>query len=225
MREKIRWYFKLFWSIKSVGVYGGSLLDLIKRFPNEREEDDGASFARVTQKEIPELMKLHDNHCTKWNYLFSMEEAKERLSRGHRCFAVYFEGRMVGFLWAGVGKIYSKDLNFFLNMKDKSYYSSNGFVLPEFRNKKVYQRLNTYAMLEMRNEGFEGVYGIIRTINKPAIKAVVNLGLEKVGWIYCGYVLGLHVLQCHLSKNCGMRIERAINPWHRYKRLLPKVEL
>jgi len=41
---------------------------------------------QIGEKEIVELIDFHDNYAIKWNYLFSQDEAQERLSRGHRCY-------------------------------------------------------------------------------------------------------------------------------------------
>jgi len=179
--------------------------------------------ARLSDKDIPELMLFHDTHCVQWNHCFSNQDVKQRLKNNHRCFiAKNPNNEIIGFFWQGANNVYSPDLHCVFYVDDKSLIDYNGFFHPEFRGRSGLFNILQYAYNKMAEDGFKKAYGYIRSDNIASIKTYQRIHplCKIVGKIYYGYVLGYYVFIPLIDKDSGIRVERVINPWYKWHNLL-----
>jgi GNAT superfamily N-acetyltransferase len=83
------------------------------------------------------------------------ETFAERLTRGERCFAAWFEGRIVSTLWLHTFDVPLSEIGFVLKVPHSAIYVGDGFTAPELRGLGIAAATNRAAKSVLAEEGFQ----------------------------------------------------------------------
>lgn len=138
-------------------------LDLEKKYP---KADTGLelSFRLATKKDIDSFDNEHYSYDEK-----SKKDAKDRLEKGDRCVLAIHNGRIVGHLWVMKDYINLSPYKFLLLPKNKAY-TYKGFVLNEYRGKRIHSAMYAYVVNMLKKEGKRFAISAVDRDNKPALK-------------------------------------------------------
>jgi|GEM_PF-6482341 len=103
-------------------------------------------------------------------------------------YIVYCADQAAGYAWSSSTLLRNEGIApFLVNLlpHDKTIYIFDCFTLPEYRNKKVFSRLLTYLLMEMKQQGYEKAFLTVRTDNSPMLKVIDRHGFKIEGEIKC----------------------------------------
>ena len=106
----------------------------------------------------------------------------ERLDQGDECILAVHNGLIAGYVWIMKDSMELSQFRHIRVPKDKAYIY-NGFVLKEFRGKRILNALDGYVIEKLKREGKKFLIATVAHDNKPPIKAQERIGFKKVGEI------------------------------------------
>ena len=94
---------------------------------------------------------------------------------GSTCFVALHQGQVVGYSWVhrSVIELFGHRV---ARLSANGSYTTNGFVLPEYRGKKVFQCLTCAVYTRMKAEGYTFTCNLVDRGNVASITARANLG-------------------------------------------------
>ena len=170
------------------GVYRAIIFELDLKKPVPKINTNlKISYRFATKKDIDSMDEKQFNLDFK-----SKLYAKERLANGNKCILALHNKKIIGHLW------YMKDY-MDLSLKKKILlsknraYTYNGFVIKEYRGKRIHAAMYAYIVNLLRKEGKRFVISAVDMDNRIALKTKLKnrADYEKIGKLYHIRFLGL----------------------------------
>jgi hypothetical protein len=97
--------------------------------------------------------------------------------RNWQAYVARLDGRIVGaaFMTRGFIRCYSRHVH---RLSDQERYSAGAYVLPGFRNKKLFHLLKIHSYLDQRDAGVQRIFSMLRAGNAPSLRVHRNLGAQ-----------------------------------------------
>ena len=116
----------------------------------------------------------------------SAEEARSRLAQGHRCFGVWYEGRLVSTRWLAAGTIRLGYLRREVDLPPGQLYIYEIYTEPGHRGRGISGAAGALVPPILTAEGVRRIVGVLEPENRAGIRANEKAGFRIVGRI--GYV-------------------------------------
>ncbi|MFX0199067.1 MAG: GNAT family N-acetyltransferase [Candidatus Hodarchaeota archaeon] len=116
--------------------------------------------------------------------LFDISEAKHRLENGFFFIILENDSEILGWSWAAVNRVYFKDFNCFLPIKEKTAFSFNTYVKKQFRGRRLNQLIVHEKLLHLKKAGYDYIWGLIYPWNHSSIKSFTRMNWEIIGKYY-----------------------------------------
>lgn len=151
-------------------------LDLEKKYPKVTIEQE-LSFRLASEKDINSLDKKHYGYDKK-----SKEYAKDRLAKGDRCILALHNGKIVGYLWVMRDHM-ELATNKLLSLPKNKAYTYKGFVINDYRGKRIHAAMYARIVNMLKKEGKRFVLSAVDSKNKSALKTKLKnrADYEKIG--------------------------------------------
>jgi len=160
----------------------------LERFPPGKQvacnEIDGGRFIA---RQIHMLDPVMENELEKavarmdFSPPFTLEEARMRLAGGHYFSVVENENQIIGWSWAGVGKVFFGEFNCMVELKQRHAFSFNTYIDKEFRGKGLNQLVLNQQLLCLKKDGFKKVWALIHVYNKASLRSYLKNGWLEIG--------------------------------------------
>lgn len=119
---------------------------------------------------------------------------RDRIDYVDTCVVALSGHEVAGLVW-----LYrSTDPNRFLRLSEREGEVNHGYVFPKYRGVKLYSALLTWALLWLKEEGYQAAYGVVPIANTPALQACARAGLLEIGRVW-----HFSVFRPKFQKRCG----------------------
>ncbi len=135
--------------------------------------------------EIAQLTELDIDAYATFRPDQSRAEIQARLTRQDRCFACWYEGRIVDAGWVASGRVYIPYLRQHITLCSGDIYNYDSYTLPEFRNQRLYMSRNTFIGKLNQDEGFTRSLALVAAENKTPNLVLRMYGLKPIGLYSC----------------------------------------
>jgi len=124
---------------------------------------------KTSKEDTDELLKLLN--------IGEKKRFEECLKENYICYIAKNEEKIAGYGWINTEDIFfNRSIG---TIAKNGAYSFDNFVFPEFRGKKVFQKIITAYCEDLHNRGYEFVCNLTEVSNIPAVKARENLSTKK----------------------------------------------
>lgn len=113
----------------------------------------------------------------------------DRVARGHSCFAVWVEGRIVHTAWVAVERATVEYLGRDLLLEPDEIYIFDSYTLPGYRGMKIAQARGAYVARHYAQRGFRRSLGLVAVENAAGLAVPEALGYRRIG-VYSNLGLG-----------------------------------
>ncbi len=183
----MKWYFKknIFSLIKMVTVEC-RLTD--KDFSHKySKEIDGKVYVvrwikdlnRLNKNAIIEAINRMDIKPT-----FDIRKIAKRLHNGHFFFILESQEKIVGWSWNGVDSVFFDEFNCNIHLKPKHTFSYNSYIAKEARGNRLNHLLLNAKFQTLKDSGYEKMWALIYTWNKPSLKSGLKHSYKEIGNYY-----------------------------------------
>lgn len=165
-----KWVWK---AVNFLGIHVDKLLYCersLKNFPKVRAKIP-LSITKASDEDIQFILKRMNIREQKY--------ARYSLKQRNTCYIAKHEGRIAGFSWVSKEGIHLHH-RMILSFSGSKAYTHHSYVFPEFRRKKVFQKLTQVICRNLKKEGYVKVCNLIFPGNTPSIKARIRLGYKCV---------------------------------------------
>lgn len=152
-----------------LGVSKAFIFELDLENPGKKIGADlDVSFRLAIKKDIEAMDKEnydYDNNAKQYSI--------DRLAKGDRCILALHNNKIIGYLWVmrdTMELLQSK----YISLSKNRAFVYKGFVLKEFRGKKVHAVMTEYLIDILKKDGKRFVVGAIDTDNKASLKTRGN---------------------------------------------------
>jgi len=166
--------------IRRVNIYELNLEDSVRRILPQVK----ISFRLA---EVTDIESMDEE-----NYGYNSEAKKysvERLKKGDECVLALYNGKIAGYMWIMKGYMELSQFKHIRVPKNRAYIY-NGFVLKEFRGKRILNAMDTFVIEKLRKEDKKYLVTTVAQDNKSPVKARDRMGFKKVGEIIAFKALG-----------------------------------
>ena len=138
-------------------------LDTEKKYP---KVDTGLniSFRLATEEDLASM----NNELYDYNSI-GMKYARNRLKAGDRCILTIHNNKIVAYIWVMRGFIELKQ-DKLLKLPDNKAYTYKGYVLNEYRGKRIHSVMYGYLVNMLKKEGVRYVFSAVDKDNKSALQ-------------------------------------------------------
>lgn len=116
--------------------------------------------------------------------------SKNQFDKGDRCILAINDGRIVGYVWIMKDHL-ELSINNNIQISGKRSYIYKGFVLYEFRGKRILSSMDKYVFDLLKDEGKKFVVTTVSIYNTPSLQARERSGFRRVGEVIQIRFLGL----------------------------------
>lgn len=118
--------------------------------------------------------------------------SKDRLSKGDKCVLAVLDNKIVGYLWVMKDCMALSPNNYILLSQNRAY-TYRGFVVEEYRGKRIHAAMYNYIVNMAKKDGNRFVISTVDRSNKPArkTKSKDRADYEEIGKIFRLRFLGL----------------------------------
>lgn len=106
----------------------------------------------------------------------------ERLEKGHGCFAVWLDGRIVHTAWVAVQRARVEYLSRDLVLERDDIYIFDTYTTPEFRSLHLAQSRAAFVSKYYSARGFRRSLGLVAIENKAGLAVPEVLGYRRLGY-------------------------------------------
>lgn len=131
--------------------------------------------APLEPDEVAELAGLHPD--------VSIEEARARLEKGHRCYVARHCGRVVHAIWTGFDRVWIPYLEYWLQLQPGDAYAYQSWTAAEYRGKGIATARAIVMAHDLRKSGYRRVLGAVMPGSHAALGPV-----RKLGYPLCGVI-------------------------------------
>jgi RimJ/RimL family protein N-acetyltransferase len=115
----------------------------------------------------------------------SLQEIQARLARGDRCFACWYENRIIDAGWVATGRVHIPYLRRDLILDPRDIYNYDSYTLPAYRGRGLYMARNAYIARYNWQEGFSRSVAVVAVENKALLAILLKSGLKPIGLYSC----------------------------------------
>ena len=112
---------------------------------------------------------------------FDVDEAKRRLSRGFCFITLQCSGKMIGWSWAGVNRVYFQDLNSYIDLKQGTAFSYNTYIQKNYRGKQLNHIVFTEKQYQLKKDGYDKIWGLIHKWNHTSTNSLLKMNWKIIG--------------------------------------------
>jgi L-amino acid N-acyltransferase YncA len=158
-------------SIQRLIIYELDLNNFIEKQDTQIE----IIFKVASENDLDSLDKEHYHYSD-----YGRQWLKHQQTKGDRCILAIKKGKIIGYVWIMKGKM-ELSINNCIKIPQNKVYIYNGFVLNEYRGKRVLNAIDYYIIDILINEGKKFILTTVATNNKPSIHARKRIGFKKIG--------------------------------------------
>lgn len=115
----------------------------------------------------------------------NLKEIRARLARGDRCFACWYEDRIVDGGWVATGRVYVPYLRRRLVLAPGDIYNYDAYTLPAFRGLNLFMARNSYVARYNQKERYLRSLALVAAENKASRVILYRWGLRPIGLYTC----------------------------------------
>ena len=119
-------------------------------------------------------------------------EIEQRLSRGHLCFAAFYQGRIVHAGWCATRRVHVPYIHSDIVLGPKDFYIYDSYTDPEFRRTGLVMARSSAMHVHFAERGFEKSYGVVALMNRTGLAIVEPAGYRSIGMYGCVRIGSLH---------------------------------
>ena len=135
------------------------------------------NFAILTERDLDAYHIYRPEQSTK--------EIRARLARGDRCFACWYDDRIVDAGWVATGLVYIPYLRQNLVLGPKDIYNYDAYTLTAYRGLGIYMARNSYVARYNQKEGYLRSIALVAVENKAPRVILYRSGLRPIGLYSC----------------------------------------
>ena len=118
-----------------------------------------------------------------------IKKSMERFHKGDKCLLSLYQGTIIGYVWIMRGRM-ERSSSQYIDLPDHRVYLYNGFVLEEFRGKRVLNSMDSFLIHRFKKEHKRTLITVVARDNISSIKARERMGFKRVGHITVIGLLG-----------------------------------
>jgi len=115
----------------------------------------------------------------------SMKEIRARLARGDRCFACWYDDRIVDAGWVATGRVYIPYLRRRLILGSGDIYNYDAYTLPAYRGLGIFMARISYVGRYNQQEGYSRGLALVAVENKAPRVILYKSGVRPIGLYSC----------------------------------------
>jgi GNAT superfamily N-acetyltransferase len=104
----------------------------------------------------------------------------KRLNDGHLCFIAEREGDIVGYCWVAFQELYVSEIDKKIKFSNTEACLYDAFVFPEYRRKRIYQKMLVEIFKFLRKKGHEKAFINILSTNISSQRGVEHVGFQSI---------------------------------------------
>jgi len=131
------------------------------------------TFEMVSERDLPAYERFRPEQ--------GVTSIRGCLARGDRCFAAYYEGRIVHAVQVATGDVYVPYLRRRLILQPGDVYSYDSFTLPGYRGYRLAPARAVYVMHYYQQEGYQRMVCLIARENTAGRHVMQKLGYQALG--------------------------------------------
>lgn len=108
-----------------------------------------------------------------------------RLGRGHRCFAVWQDGRIVDVAWLATRRVTIAYLRLDLTLAREEVLLYNSFTLAAYRGRGLAKARDAHVLRHYQREGFHRMIAFVAVENKAGLRSMQATGYRPIGMVRC----------------------------------------
>lgn len=136
-----------------------------------------AVIARLTEEDLPAYRRFRPDQPA--------DEVQKRMARGDRCFAAWYERRIVHAAWAATGRVHVPYLRRDLILEPGEAYMHDSYTLPAYRGYGLAKAEGVYRLQHFWQEGYRRGLCVVAVENKIGFHPLEALGYRAVGLFGC----------------------------------------
>ncbi|HEX4838516.1 MAG TPA: hypothetical protein VFV03_08350, partial [Solirubrobacteraceae bacterium] len=152
-----------------------------------------ATMRRLSPEDVPAYVAYRDTEP---------DDIYKRLASGHVCLASWWEGKIVGNVWAQPGSVWIENLDRRLELPPDAVYFYDAWTVPQMRGRGLALVRAVVAAKELQGNGYSRGVAFVLPENKAALNAPVMLDYRRAG--IAGYVR-LGPWRWHFVRGPGIR--------------------
>jgi len=161
-----------------LGLYKSKIFELDLEHPGPKIISDlNPSFRLATKKDILSMDKDHYDFDEKAKKHFI-----DRLKKEDRCILALYNRKIIGYICVMKNQMELRPYKYIFLSKNRSY-SYKGFVLKEFRGRRLHGAMYGYLIDMLRKDGKRFVVSTVDLDNKPSLKTKSRGGYKIIGKI------------------------------------------
>lgn len=114
--------------------------------------------------------------------MFDLPEARERLNKNdYFTVASKENGEIVGWTWGAVRRIFFRDFNCHLIIRNNDVFSYNMYVEKKYRGKRINNLMQYQQFFHLKNKGFRRTWALVHKWNQASVNSLKKMGWKVVG--------------------------------------------
>lgn len=156
----------------------------LENFPDEFQPRMELSFQFASETDLHAIQ----NEIYGYNHI-STKKAMERFHKGDKCLLALHQHTIVGYVWI-MKSCMERSSSQYIHLADHRVYLYNGFVLEEFRGKRVLNSMDCFLIHKFKKEHKRSLVTVVPRDNTSSIRARERMGFKRVGHITVIGILG-----------------------------------
>lgn len=117
----------------------------------------------------------------------------KKLKEGHVCFIAERKGDILGYCWVAFRELYVREIDRKIKFKKAEACIYDVFVFPDYRRKRIYQKMLVEIFRFLRKKGYEKVFINVLSTNIPSKRGVEHVGFKRIKNVIFFRLFGLSV--------------------------------
>ena len=161
-----------------LGISKAIIFELDLENPSKRRATDlNLSFRLATKKDIEKMDKEHYDYDKK-----AKKYSLNRLEKGDRCILALYNNKIIGYMWTMKDAMELTQAKYISLSKDRAHLYK-GYVLNEFRGRRVHQAMYNYSVEMLKKEGKRFIISVVDTDNTSSLKTKTGSEFKIVGYL------------------------------------------
>jgi ribosomal protein S18 acetylase RimI-like enzyme len=144
---------------------------------------------QATISDLPKLKEIVDEE--------KYDRFKRRFQKGKICFIAIYKEKVAAFAWISIDNEFEPNLQVEIKLEEKEAYLFDAYVVPEYRNHRLYPALGDTSLRYLRSQGYKNVLFFVGNSNKYSLKSVRSSGFKPNRALTCCSIFGLHCSYWH----------------------------
>ena len=145
--------------------------------------------AKITPQLPVDLHVFEKEEIIEWlkdegeSWMYNRREVKVALRENHLYPYLKYEGKIIGYLKAGINRVYVDDYKKVIRLPEATGFCYDYYIVPEFRGRRLSVYMNNQMLKLARNIGLRKVMIHVPPWNIASLKVSKKLGFKKVRYI------------------------------------------